>query len=98
MSQLFLFKCAWCARHLSDPDIERQARSDKKFCNASCRGKFHRWKKGLAKHEAQAQRAIDALAGYLDHPIAQQDAARALVGLRKHIENSARIHGVVGVR
>jgi len=98
MAQLLIFRCAWCGEHLADPNSERQARSDKKFCNASCRGKYHRWHRHLETECNRASKAIKHMAEYLQHPMAQQEAAAKLIQLRELIKSEAAANGMVGVR
>lgn len=77
--QLQVYKCRWCSKHLFETGTKRQARSDRKFCSASCRGKYNRWLHNLSKYEKIAIKAVQEIAGYLEHPAA---AARAAEGLR----------------
>lgn len=92
--QLQIFRCAWCGEHLMESGATRQTRSDKRFCSPNCRNRYHRWLHGLRKQERIARRAIKALAEYLDHPIAQPQAAHGLKSLLDTIDQEAQAHGL----
>lgn len=92
-----VFKCAWCAKHLIEPTGLRQTRSDKRFCDASCRGKYHRWKKRLQKLQLQAITAVNLIEPYLEHEAARPDAVAAMKAIRDRSIGHLAWHGVKGV-
>lgn len=93
-----VYKCTWCGTHLLQEGDIRQPRSDKRFCCAAHRVKFHRWLKNLNALMVKMSHDIDEMTKYLDHPQAREQAAKHLSTARQHIDHNLADAGVRRVR
>jgi len=91
-------RCLMCNDILFVGEGQRQPRSDKIFCSSLCRGRYNRWLHNLHKHEAKATAAIKAIAEYLQHAQAQEQAAGTLARLDRLLKVEARANGLRGVK
>jgi len=91
-------KCKWCNEPIFNPDIDKQPRSDKQFCSASHRAKYHRWLTGIKKQYRVASAAIRELSRYLAHVEAREVAATHMIELEKTIKAELSWHRVQRVK
>lgn len=83
------FKCSFCGQRYW------AKRCDSKFCSATCRGKFYRWRKKLEKYHEKVIAGVTEIADYVRFENSRPAAVACLNDVIQHVR---KLFNEVGVR
>lgn len=89
MTQLTIYRCAFCGNH------RPSGRADMQYCSHSCKMKAYRWRQRMSRYETQTFKNITDLASYIDYPQTKDEAIKRLSTIIDTVKHLAAQHNVI---